>query len=356
MPRIQPSLVRHAKRLSPHLASLLPACRDLESARHELRWIKSHVDKTWVHRKAWHLEQLCYKRGHGVPLQYVLGSQPFGSLDIKCAPGVLIPRPETEAYTFHLADLIKSGELLGKEWKKDGQGLNLIDFCSGTGCIPLGLFSSLQRSVAHLRVRGVDISPVALKLANENIARNMRLDYLSQPNDKQTLEIARGDVFSDSDVQQLADTRWDILISNPPYISNDVWNHGRGQLGLSVRKYEPRLALVPDSNLPCPAECDPADVFYSRLLDIGVLLKPKVMLLEIGDENQARRVLQLYFAHSTAKNSRAEVWRDWPDLETSEELSSFVDVKISEEHTRRVPVKGDGLIRSILIKSLDGEQ
>ncbi|RSL99294.1 hypothetical protein CEP52_009812 [Fusarium oligoseptatum] len=91
-------------------------------------------------------------------------------------------------------------------------------------------------------------------------------------------------------------------------------------------------------------------------LDIAVLLKPKVMLLEIGDENQARRVLQLYFAHSTAKNSKVEIWRDWPDLESSKELSPFMDVRISEGDTQRVPVKGDGLIRSILIQSLDEQQ
>ncbi|KAF4974135.1 hypothetical protein FZEAL_8931 [Fusarium zealandicum] len=176
-----------------------------------------------------------------------------------------------------------------------------------------------------------------------------------KPTKKKRLAIATGDVFSDGDMQQLADSHWDVLVSNPPYISQDVWNHGRGQLGYSVRKYEPRFALVPDYNLPRPAECHPADVFYLRLLDIAVLLKPKVVLLEIGDEPQARRVLQLYFNHAIANNSRAQVWRDWPDMEESEERDPFVDVALAGSESRRVQVKGSGLLRSILIRG-SGEE
>ncbi|UZP43990.1 hypothetical protein NXS19_011802 [Fusarium pseudograminearum] len=352
MPRIQPSLLRRANRLSPHLASLLPACRDLASAQNELRWIKSHVDETWSRRKSWHLDDLCQKRGRGVPLQYVLGSQPFGALDIKCKPGVLIPRPETEAYTFHLANLVKSGQLLGQQVRENGHGVNLIDFCTGTGCIPLGFFSSLQHSVKNMTVRGVDISPVALRLAQENIARNVELQTLIKPTRNKRLDITTANVFSDSDMQQLAVTRWDILVSNPPYISEDVWHHGRGQLGYSVRKYEPRLALVPANNLPCPSGCNAADVFYARLLDISELLKPTAVLLEIGDEDQALRVLQLYFAHPIAQSSRVEVWRDWPDLEGTED-PEFIVVEESKGEKHQVPVKGDGRIRSVLICRLD---
>jgi methylase of polypeptide subunit release factors len=72
---------------------LLPACRDLQSTANELRWIREHVQAhpTSVPPglRIWTLAE---KRGKGVPLQYVLGTQPFGSLEIKCRPGVLIPR------------------------------------------------------------------------------------------------------------------------------------------------------------------------------------------------------------------------------------------------------------------------
>ncbi|CCT66059.1 uncharacterized protein FFUJ_03054 [Fusarium fujikuroi IMI 58289] len=352
MPRIQPSLLRRARRLSPNIASLLPACRDLNSAQNELRWLRSHVDESRSRNKSWLLENLCRRRGRGEPLQYIIGSQPFGSLDIKCKQGVLIPRPETEAYTFHLINLIKSGELLGQDVRKTARGVNIIDFCTGTGCIPLGLFSSLQHSVDNLTVRGVDVSPVALRLAQENIARNVRLGNLVKPTKHKRLDITRANVFSDGDMQQLAVTPWDILVSNPPYISEDIWHHGRGQFGYSVRKYEPRLALVPDKDLPCPSKCNPADVFYARLLDIAELLKPSVVLFEIGDDEQARRVLQLYFNHPIAQKSKTEIWRDLPDFEGAKDVEILLHLTESEEECR-VPVKGDGLIRSILIHNLE---
>lgn len=357
MPRIQPSLCRHAKRVSPHLATLLPACRDLEAARNELRWIKSHVDDTYSQeqQRRLHLMRFCRDRGRGVPLQYILGSQPFGSLDIKCSPGVLIPRPETEAYTCYLVDLIKSGKLFGRQSLDKDTPLNVIDFCTGTGCIPLLLFSSLRRSIKNLHVRGVDISPLALQLSKQNVTRNIKLGNLILNTEEQTLDILQGDVFSESNIRQLAASQWDILVSNPPYISEDIWRHGRGHLGYSVRKYEPRLALVPDSSLPRPASCDAADVFYSRLLDIACKLKSKIILLEVGDERQARRVLQLYHDHEIANNSQVELWRDWPDFDPSEDDEPIVSAYEPDGSHWSVPARGSGLVRSVFIRRLKEE-
>lgn len=98
MPRITPGAIRQAYNISPHAATLLPACRDLPSALNELRWIREHVQELQRGRPPsplrteYHVVSLCRRRGKGEPLQYVLGSQPFGNLDLKCRPGVLIPR------------------------------------------------------------------------------------------------------------------------------------------------------------------------------------------------------------------------------------------------------------------------
>lgn len=108
MPRIPPSVLLRAHRISPHLATLLPTCRELPSALNELRWIREHVllsssaaaqcprQRQQPTTKNKILERqvalLCQRRGRGEPLQYVLGSQPFGNLDIMCRSGVLIPR------------------------------------------------------------------------------------------------------------------------------------------------------------------------------------------------------------------------------------------------------------------------
>ncbi len=96
MPRLPPSLFASARRVSPAAAVLLPACRHLPSSLRELRWIRELVDATettttaaTATRRVW---ELCRRRGKGVPLQYVLGSQPFGHLEMLCRPGVLIPQ------------------------------------------------------------------------------------------------------------------------------------------------------------------------------------------------------------------------------------------------------------------------
>ncbi len=97
MPRLSNSLLRHARHTNPLLPLLLRTCRDLSSAQNELRWLREHVvtvTKACPLRRTWqeHLHQLCIQRSRGKPLQYILGNQPFGDLDIICKPGVLIPR------------------------------------------------------------------------------------------------------------------------------------------------------------------------------------------------------------------------------------------------------------------------
>lgn len=106
MPRLRPLLFWRARgEISPLAAQLLPACRDLQSATNELRWIREHVKASPSPipgtLRVW---QLVEKRGRGIPLQYVLGTQPFGDLEIKCRAGVLIPRYVSgkEKATFYL--------------------------------------------------------------------------------------------------------------------------------------------------------------------------------------------------------------------------------------------------------------
>ncbi|KAF4120494.1 Type I restriction-modification system, DNA methylase subunit [Geosmithia morbida] len=369
MPRLPPSLVRRARHVAPELATLLPACRTLLSARNELRWLREHVEATTITttattattaaaaaaaaavvegRRRNLLARLCHQRGRGVPLQYILGTQPFGHLDIRCRPGVLIPRPETEAYTCHLIDLLRSGELLSRPPAERPSSLGIIDFCTGTGCIPLLAFESLKSEVESLNVRGVDISPIALDLADANAT------YASSRHpraEKQLLRFSRTDVFSDADIRALARERWDVMISNPPYVSRDVWNHGRGQLGPSVRKFEPLLALVPGQQLPLPPPgLRPEDIFYSRLLDVASILKPEVILLEVGDQDQARRVAGHCLEHAFCADATVELWRDGPDLTPSEDEQVYWNIRTARHGERVVPVKGSGNVRSVLIR------
>lgn len=101
MPRIPTSLLRRARRINQLLPLLLRTCRDLRSASNELRWLQEHAVATTSNdlkspplNTSWgpYLHQLCVERARGKPLQYLLGNQPFGDLNILCRKGVLIPR------------------------------------------------------------------------------------------------------------------------------------------------------------------------------------------------------------------------------------------------------------------------
>ena len=351
MPRLPPQLFRRALRISPDLATLLPACRDLRTAANELRWIRQHVDenaRTDDRRR--YVSELCQRRGRHEPLQYVLGSQPFGSLDIKCKPKVLIPRPETEAYTYHLISKLKSGALLNGRTTLDSE-LKIIDFCTGTGCIPLLLFAELQRLVPNLAIRGVDVSSHALRIAQQNIAHNVKLNSLCLPSPGQQLSFEKADLFNDGELQAIGLDRCDIMVSNPPYISNDTWDNGRGDLGCSVRKYEPRLALVPGNHLPpAPPGLCSEDIFYSRLLEIAVTLQTKALLLEIGDSGQAHRVLRYIASHEYGQGSHIELWRDWPDAVPSDGEPPSIEMA-TEGFRCEIPIRGSGNLRSILVRT-----
>jgi HemK-like putative methylase len=349
MPRLPPTLLRRAHRLSPHLRTLLPACRDLSSARNELRWIREHLESTpskiLLERR---LSRACRKRGQGEPLQYLLGTQPFGNLDIRCQPGVLIPRPETEAYTLNLSSLLTESTSRLRKLAGEGKSLDIVDFCTGTGCIALLLFSTLQKTFPQLQVRGIDISQTAVDLARENLRKCVQNGQLPSLSRDQRVSFMQGNIFDDAYIHTLATHNCDVLVSNPPYVSKDDWLFGRGRIGYSVRKYEPKLALVPNDNFSSYAECHHADVFYARLLAIVRQLKPKILLLEVGDEDQARRVVNIALQQEHTRDSHFEIWRDWPDsydAAESQEAMAFLTGSIE----LKIPIRGTGNIRSILI-------
>lgn len=108
MPRLRPSLLIKAFTEYPLLVLLLRECRDLPSARNELRWLNEHAKSISAvkpqastclqhHslRTQMTLQDLCRRRSRGEPLQYLIGNQPFGDLEILCRKNVLIPRYKT---------------------------------------------------------------------------------------------------------------------------------------------------------------------------------------------------------------------------------------------------------------------
>ncbi|KAH8821428.1 HemK family methyltransferase [Xylogone sp. PMI_703] len=346
MPRISTSLIRKAYAISPLLPILLPGCRTLSSAINELRWIREYVQETTsghvnqIHR--WNkLLRLCRRRGRGEPLQYILGSQPFGELDIKCRPGVLIPRPETEAYTTHLAHLLHRGEFDWLKSKPDGAELSIVDVCSGSGCISLLLYYLLWKKFPSLQVLGVDISQRAIDLARDNLESLISKGQLPIPgsqNGYPQIRFHRGDIFLPWGYNNLPSS-CHVIVSNPPYISQSGLMK---ETARSVRNWEPKLALVPKGN--AKLDSAPEDIFYHRLLDLQKELKAKILLMEVGDAAQARRVVQTILRKTqTEKQSELEIWRDWPSEDDKAEFNTNITVD-----RQVIPMRGTGNVRAVV--------
>ncbi|EEQ32552.1 hypothetical protein McanMca71_004084 [Microsporum canis] len=321
MPRIPYSLLLRARRTDPLLPLLLRECRDLCSARNELRWLTEYAQSRdtddqagWKWRQR--LRSLVRQRAAGKPLQYILGDQPFGDLEILCKEGVLIPRPDTESYTTRITQ-----HLLAEHRRYPRQSVRIIDICTGTGCIPLLLHSLLAPSIPALSVIGVDISPTALSLAKKNLEHNIENgNLLSRARDE--VHFVQADILTPrsldpdgselgmllSRLQQEHRDGWDLLISNPPYISPKEFANGTTKR--SVRLYEPTLALVPPPIRHTDTSSDSvrADSFYPRLLAISEQLKARFTVLECGDPAQARRVASM----SAGRDKRTRIWHcDW---------------------------------------------
>ncbi|KAI9683804.1 MAG: hypothetical protein M1829_004138 [Trizodia sp. TS-e1964] len=365
MPRLANANRILAYSINPLLPLLLRATRDLPSAQNELRWLREYAisftkSKTNHQRGnavSWRklLRTLCTARSGGMPLQYILGTQPFGELEIKCRKGTLIPRPETDAYTTHLADLIsnKRNSFLSVRSKAQGyvrrsnQPLRILDLCTGTGCIALLLQSLLAPSISNLQVLGIDISPQSVRLAQENLRTNIRNHSLA-PSAGKHVQFTRGNIFADGfspvwnpgtpgTLDGNGDDgmkEWDILISNPPYISITGFCK---ETSRSVRNWEPKLALVPKYS-DCSGEED-GDSFYPRLLSIGEQARTKLVLLEVADLAQARRVVRTARSCASRYWQRIEIWRDFPSQGNAS--TTIVD---GEE----IVLLGDGHARAVI--------
>ena len=147
------------------------------------------------------------------PIQYILGEARFHGMDLKIRPGVLIPRPETD----DLVDLIID-ENNGRD------DLRILDVCTGSGCIAC----SIAYEHPQVSVVATDISPVAVSLAQENVAAlglSERVAVLCCD-------------LAEKIPERLMGT-FDLVVSNPPYIPTAVL----ATLDAQVRDFEPTLAL-----------------------------------------------------------------------------------------------------------------
>jgi release factor glutamine methyltransferase len=206
------------------------------------------------------------------PVQYIVGTVGFMGLQFKVDPRVLIPRPETET-------LVEQAMLQCKQWE-DRREINAIDVGTGSGNIAI----ALAKFVRRVSVVGIDSSASALEVAKENAERiggaeNVRFELM--------------DAFEP--VDQLLRKRFDLLVSNPPYVARDEWE----TLQTEVRRYEPESAVT-----------DGRDglEFYRRIVELAPLLLSDYghVMVEVG-YGQADTVQAIF---ELAKLEIVEIVRD----------------------------------------------
>lgn len=156
------------------------------------------------------------------PLQYTFGTVPFLDLEVKVEAPILIPRPETEEYC---ANLISQISKLNSD-KSRNKNLKILDLCTGTGCIALSFGYYLPQA----KIWAIDINPQAIALAKYNA----NLNKLNNIN------------FLVSDIYQELpkDIKFDLIISNPPYITKEEWE----TLDPVVKNWEDKAALYAPNN------------------------------------------------------------------------------------------------------------
>lgn len=197
--------------------------------------IKKYVDKS-----QW--DESFKKLESGIPVQYIIGNVDFYGNVINVDERVLIPRFETEnlvAKTINYAKKIFSNSI------------SIVDLGTGSGCIAITLKKELDS-----RVVAIDISQDALNLAKENAVNN-------------NVEIE----FKLGNMREILPEKYDLIISNPPYIPND------GFVAKIVRDNEPNLALFAEDN---------GLFYYKKILSYAFdcLNKPGLIAFEIGDNQK----------------------------------------------------------------------
>ena len=154
-----------------------------------------------------------------LPLAYVLGYTEFMGLRFHVEPGVLVPRQDTETLVEWVLKAECSNEATAPA--SGAKPVALLDMCTGSGCIGLSL-----AKLGGFDVTLSDLSPVAIRVSRINRGG---LDLEEQ------VEICHGDLFE----ALPEDKRFDVIVSNPPYIESGVIE----ELQEEVRDHEPRMAL-----------------------------------------------------------------------------------------------------------------
>jgi len=197
-----------------------------------------------------------------IPIQYLIGSVPFNGVEVLVESPVLIPRPETEEWCLKLIN-----QLILLENKQ----ITILDLCAGSGCIALALAKKLPQATIYAS----DLSQQAIVLIKRNIVHNKILN----------ITVLHSDLF----VSIPLGMQFDLIVSNPPYISLHEWK----QLDELVTIWEDSSALI--------ANHDGLAIIEKIITQAPQFIKPNSeirqkniaqIIIEIGHQ-QGQAVIQL---------------------------------------------------------------
>jgi release factor glutamine methyltransferase len=221
-------------------------------------------------------EELVAERARRVPLQHLIGTAPFRTVELAVGPGVFVPRPETE---------VVAGVAI-EEARRLPHPL-VVDLCTGSGAIAV----AVAAEVPAARVVAVELDPLAHAWAARNV------DVLTR-RDRIAVDLRLGDaVGADTGVAADLAGAVDVVVANPPYIPD-----GARPVDPEVADYDPRLALYGGG---ADGLGVPRGVVASAR---GLLKAAGLLVMEHGDAQslRARRLVE---------------GPDWYDVRTAEDLT-----------------------------------
>lgn len=243
---------------------MIPVCNVLPRLEAELLWM--HVlgisrEQLW----AWPdrpisldqqaAVQACFQRRvQGEPVAYIVGEKPFWDMRLKVTKDTLIPRPETELLVEKILERYSASSCL-----------SLLDIGTGSGAIAL----AIARERPNWRITALDVSAPALMIAKEN-AKQYKVDTIS---------------FIHSDLFSVVQERFDVIVSNPPYIKEQDEHLTQGDV-----RFEPLLALV--------SGAQGLDIITRIIREAPNFLHPQGLLAIEHGYDQAAKVRQLFADHS----------------------------------------------------------
>ncbi len=233
----------------------------LHSMGRDRAWLYAHPEELLAPDQSARFFSLIARRVAGEPTQYLTGQQEFWGLQFEVTPDVLIPRPETEHVVEVALDRLALRELRsGRPQNTNGNGLQIGDIGTGSGCIAVALARQLPKAT----ILATDISTAALAVALRNAQKHGVADRI------RLLEAN----LLDFPVGSQGRGAFHLIASNPPYVGRC----DSQALGREIRDHEPAIALYGGE--------EGYELYAPLISGAAPLLAPGgVLVLELGHDS-----------------------------------------------------------------------